>query len=82
METIRARQALLPDGWRDAVEIDIGDDGLIAEVRSGCELPADTTACAVPAAANLHSHTFQRALAGLTERRGPDGQDPSGPGAG
>ncbi len=24
---------------------------------------------------NLHSHAFQRALAGLTERRGPDGQD-------
>lgn len=75
METIRARQALLPDGWRDAVEIDIGDDGLIAEVRSGCDLPADVTACALPATANLHSHTFQRALAGLTERRGPGGQD-------
>lgn len=75
METIRARQALLPDGWRKAVEIDIGDDGLIAEVRSGCDLPAGITACALPATANLHSHTFQRALAGLTERRGPGGQD-------
>lgn len=29
----------------------------------------------LPAAANLHSHAFQRAMAGLTERRGPDPVD-------
>ncbi|HYD44737.1 MAG TPA: formimidoylglutamate deiminase, partial [Phenylobacterium sp.] len=28
-------------------------------------------ACAVPGLANLHSHAFQRAMAGLTETRGP-----------
>ncbi|MGM0560927.1 MAG: formimidoylglutamate deiminase, partial [Pseudomonadota bacterium] len=31
--------------------------------------------CLLPAPGNLHSHSFQRALAGLTERRGPGGQD-------
>lgn len=75
MQTIQARQALLPDGWRDAVEIDIGEDGRIAAVRSGCNLPASVTDCLLPAPGNLHSHSFQRALAGLTERRGPGGQD-------
>jgi formimidoylglutamate deiminase len=29
----------------------------------------------LPAACNLHSHTFQRAMAGLTERRGPSERD-------
>ncbi|MGM0561597.1 MAG: formimidoylglutamate deiminase, partial [Pseudomonadota bacterium] len=75
MQTIRARQALLPDGWREAVEIDIGADGRIAAVRSGCNLPDSVTDCLLPAPGNLHSHSFQRALAGLTERRGPGGQD-------
>ncbi|WP_022728836.1 formimidoylglutamate deiminase [Fodinicurvata sediminis] len=75
MQTIQARQALLPDGWREAVEIDIGTDGRIAAVRSGCNLPDPVTDCLLPAPGNLHSHSFQRALAGLTEQRGPGGQD-------
>ncbi|MFP5373293.1 MAG: formimidoylglutamate deiminase [Gammaproteobacteria bacterium] len=37
--------------------------------------PTDIAACRLPAIANLHSHAFQRAMAGLAERRGgdPDG---------
>jgi formimidoylglutamate deiminase len=34
--------------------------------------PADIAACRLPAIANLHSHAFQRAMAGLAERRGDD----------
>lgn len=29
----------------------------------------------LPAPVNLHSHAFQRAMAGMTERRGPNGRD-------
>lgn len=34
--------------------------------------PAGIAACRLPAIANLHSHAFQRAMAGLAERRGDD----------
>lgn len=70
METIRARQALTPKGWCEGVEIDIGADGIIADVRTGCAFPDPVAAIALPAPGNLHSHAFQRAMAGLTERRG------------
>jgi len=64
-------QALLPDGWAADVAIDI-DGGGIASVtpgaaRDGAEAYAGA---AVPGLANLHSHAFQRGMAGLTERRG------------
>ncbi|MEL7466772.1 MAG: formimidoylglutamate deiminase, partial [Pseudomonadota bacterium] len=38
--------------------------------REGTEVGA-----LLPAPANLHSHAFQRAMAGMTERRGPAGRD-------
>lgn len=75
MTKIHARQALLPEGWKPDLDIEIGEDGRIGSVvaHSGC---ADHTVDLVlPAPVNLHSHTFQRAMAGLTEARGPDPQD-------
>lgn len=75
METIKARHALTPEGWQENVEIDVGDDGRIVSIRDGCALPAGIVAVALPAPGNLHSHTFQRAMAGLTERRGPAASD-------
>jgi formimidoylglutamate deiminase len=64
--------ALLPSGWARDVRI-TADGARIAGVASGVEpAPGDERhAIALPGLPNVHSHAFQRALAGLTERRGP-----------
>lgn len=64
--------ALLPDGWAQNVLIGVGADGCIASVESGAEKPQEggSGKIAVPGVANLHSHAFQRAMAGLGEWRG------------
>ncbi len=62
--------ALLPEGWAADVAIQVGDDGMIREVRAGAEPDAVREAIAVPGIANLHSHAFQRGMAGLAERAG------------
>ncbi|MGY6533646.1 formimidoylglutamate deiminase [Glycocaulis sp.] len=76
MTIIHARRALLPEGWADAVTVTL-DGGRIAAVSTGAPAPAHATRVGVllPAPANIHSHAFQRAMAGLTERRGPDPSD-------
>jgi formimidoylglutamate deiminase len=74
---IWAGQALLPEGWAEGVAIAIDAAGRIAEVSRPPAPPpgAEARAVVLPAPANLHSHAFQRAMAGLTERRGPDPRD-------
>ncbi len=75
---ILAEHALLPGGWAADVLVTIGADGRIAAVAPGSREAADRRVAALaPAISNLHSHTFQRAMAGLTERRGPAGQSDS-----
>lgn len=74
MTVLTAKTALLPNGWHDSVRVEIGDDGKIAAVRAGAAGIA-THDILLPAPVNLHSHGFQRAMAGLTEARGPGGQD-------
>lgn len=71
MVTVHARQALTPEGWRSDVRITLAE-GSITAVQAGVE-PAEGDErhrVVVPAMPNLHSHAFQRAMAGLTERRG------------
>jgi len=64
--------ALTPDGWRRDVVIRI-DHGVIASVEEPDGRPAERVSGVVlPGLPNLHSHAFQRAMAGLTERRGSD----------
>ncbi|MEO1680333.1 MAG: formimidoylglutamate deiminase [Pseudomonadota bacterium] len=80
MTVIRADRALLPQGWAADVRLEIGADGRIASVAPGAgsaEGEALHVALLLPAPINAHSHAFQRAMAGLTEGRGPDadGQD-------
>jgi formimidoylglutamate deiminase len=70
MKTVFADWALLPDGW--ARDVTVGINGAsIARVETG---PAPTGAsrvhALVPGMANLHSHAFQRGMAGLAETRG------------
>lgn len=74
---IFADAALLPHGWASNVRLTIGADGRIASVEEGAEAQAgdDRVAVLLPAPANIHSHAFQRAMAGLTEGRGPDPRD-------
>ena len=64
--------ALLPGGWADGVRIS-AVNGRIESVESGVEPGTEDErhAIGVPGLGNLHSHSFQRGLAGLTERRGP-----------
>lgn len=64
-------RALLPDGWADAVRFDVGADGMITDVRSGAGAGGAERidGIVLPGMPNLHSHAFQRAAAGLTERR-------------
>ncbi len=70
---IHAASALLPDGWHQAVRIEI-EGGRIAQVEVGAKAKAGDarTAVLVPGMANLHSHAFQRGMAGLAEQRGPE----------
>ena len=67
---IFARRALLPDGWARDVRITL-TEGRIAEVRRGARTEAgdQQVDALLPALANLHSHAFQRAMAGMTEYR-------------
>ncbi len=65
-----ARDALLPNGWARDVALEIDDTGTIASVRVGADPWGETLdGPLVPGMANLHSHAFQRAMAGAAERR-------------
>lgn len=74
MPKINARQVLTSDGWADnlCVEILNGRIGRISNDKGGRHQSVDLL---LPAPVNLHSHAFQRAMAGLTENRGPDPSD-------
>ncbi len=64
---LRAPAVLLPEGWRSGVTIAVDAAGNIAAIDDG---PADATlpGPVVPGLPNLHSHSFQRAMAGLAEQ--------------
>jgi formiminoglutamate deiminase len=68
--------ALLPTGWADGVRLTVAD-GVITNVEAGVTPEPDDErhGAAVPGLPNVHSHTFQRAMAGLTERRGENTGD-------
>ncbi|BBK40843.1 formimidoylglutamate deiminase [Allostella vacuolata] len=72
MKTYHFSQALLPDGWARDVRIAVDGDGWIAAVQAGTPAAgAEAHAgIALPGLPNLHSHAFQRGMAGLAERRG------------
>ena len=72
MKTVWARHALLDTGWATDVRISINDDGRIGDIKTGCSAEGYQVGILLPAPVNAHSHAFQRAMAGLTERIGPD----------
>jgi formimidoylglutamate deiminase len=66
-------EALLKSGWATGVRIEMAG-GLIAAVETGTRPGAgdERHAIGLPGLPNLHSHAFQRGMAGLAETRGPD----------
>ncbi|HEV8693513.1 MAG TPA: formimidoylglutamate deiminase [Lysobacter sp.] len=67
MKTIDAAMLWTPTGWQADAGLDIDDHGRITAIQT-----AEPTACArwiVPGIANLHSHAFQRAMAGMAEHQ-------------
>jgi formimidoylglutamate deiminase len=69
--TLFAVRALTPEGWKSDVRVTI-DAGVIATVQTEASAQEgdERHAIMAPAVANLHSHAFQRAMAGLAEIRG------------
>jgi formiminoglutamate deiminase len=66
-------RALLAQGWANDVRLAI-EGGTIAQIECGVQPhPGDVRAtCGVPGMPNVHSHAFQRGMAGLTEHRGTE----------
>jgi formimidoylglutamate deiminase len=67
-----AERALLPGGWVSDVLFEIDAAGGLAAVRTGVAASDAPRAAGpvLPGMPNLHSHAFQRAMAGLAERAG------------
>jgi len=66
-----ADYAWLPQGWDEGVRLDL-DAGKIAAVQSGAARAREAGYLGrhlLPGMPNLHSHAFQRAMAGLAERQ-------------
>ncbi len=71
-QTLHLAQALLPDGFADNVSVTI-DGGVITQVETGATPQAGSESLyglTLPGMPNLHSHAFQRGMAGLAEHRG------------
>ena len=77
MGTWFAEDALLPHGWARNVRIEIDARGNFASVQANATADGAQPLMgpAFPGMANLHSHAFQRAMAGLTETRSAQHDD-------
>ena len=71
MSTLHFGSALLPSGWADDVQV-VVTDGTITKVTTGVAPGThdERHQLAIPGIASLHSHAFQRGMAGLAETRG------------
>ncbi len=69
------KSALLPDGWQSNVRLTV-EQGIIQTVVVNTKPQAQDVhkSVVIPAMPNVHSHVFQRAMAGLTEYKS-QGQD-------
>jgi formiminoglutamate deiminase len=72
--TLWFEHALLPDGWVPRVRLSLAA-GRMTNIETDVDAAAadERHAIALPGMPNLHSHAFQRGMAGLAERRGPQG---------
>ncbi len=71
--TIHCSWALLADGWAKDVLLHWDSAGRIDAIERGIKDSSDVRLLGptIPGMPNLHSHAFQRGMAGLTERAGP-----------
>jgi formimidoylglutamate deiminase len=71
MREFFAEQAWLPHGWEPNVRIAVDDGGTISRVDDDAarDDAEHLGRFVIPAMPNLHSHAFQRAMAGLAERQ-------------
>ena len=72
MSAFFAERALLPNGWANDVRLEVNAEGLLTQVEAnasaeGAERLRGPVLAGMP---NLHSHAFQRAMAGLAEVAG------------
>ena len=74
MKTFFFPHILLSKGWSENQLMGINDQGLITSIREGRIEESDESfhGPVIPGMPNLHSHAFQRAMAGLTETRSGD----------
>jgi formimidoylglutamate deiminase len=73
-----APRAWIDARWADDVLLHIGADGRWLQVSTGVSAPAEAeilTGAVLPGLVNTHSHAFQRAFAGLSERRESEHDD-------
>ena len=72
MQSFWFSAALLPDGWAKSVRVAVDGAGLIAAITADtAPQPGDSRhGVLLPGMGNLHSHAFQRGMAGLAEVRG------------
>lgn len=79
LQTLFAETALLPDGWASNVLFEIDGAGTLINVVPNAAAHAESCypfrakGPVIPGMPNLHSHAFQRAMAGLTEQAGQTG---------
>lgn len=76
--TLFAAHAYLPQGWRRDVLLEWNDDGMLTGVTPDSPAPPGAPRAGgpvVPGMPNLHSHAFQRAMAGLAEYRAQAGDN-------
>lgn len=66
--SIYCKQLLTSDGWVGSAIIQLDDQGIIRQISAGG--PGDATDCltghVIPGMPNLHSHAFQRQMAGVS----------------
>jgi formiminoglutamate deiminase len=62
--------ALLPAGWASKIRVKMSDGMIKSVAENAARDGAALHGIALPGMPNLHSHTFQRAMAGLAEYRG------------
>ncbi|WP_348970476.1 formimidoylglutamate deiminase [Pseudomonas atacamensis] len=72
MSAFFAERALLPEGWANNVRLEVNADGLLTRIQadSSADGAERLRGPLLPGMPNLHSHAFQRAMAGLAEVAG------------
>ena len=69
---IYARNALLPEGWAENIRLETSGGKVVSVIANSRVQAGDVSVDALlPALGNVHSHSFQRAMAGMTEYRAP-----------